>query len=61
MQILHQIIHSDLGRAYYIMAFSDKIKTIKNKIEQNQAQDDLDRKTAKISALSSGNVCKYES
>ena len=31
-----------------------------NKIEQNKAQYDLDRKAAKISALSSRNVCKYE-
>ena len=37
-----------------------KIKTIDNKIEQDKAQQDLDRKTAKISTLSSGNVCKYE-
>ena len=31
-----------------------------NKIEQNKAQYDLDRKAAKISALSSRNVGKYE-
>ena len=31
-----------------------------NKIEQNKAQYDLDRKAAKISALSSRNVSKYE-
>ena len=37
-----------------------KIKTINKKIEQNKAQYDLDRQTAKILALSSGNVSKYE-
>ena len=35
---------------------SKKIKTIDNKIEQNKAQYNLDRQTAKISVLSSGNV-----
>ena len=38
------------------MSISEKIKSINNKIEQNKAQHDLDRQTAKISALSSGNV-----
>ena len=42
------------------MTDSEKIKTINKKIEQNKAQYDLDRQTAKISALSSGNVSKYE-
>ena len=42
------------------MSISKKIKTIDNKIEQNKAQYELDRQTAKISALSSGNVSKYE-
>ena len=41
-------------------SFSVKIKTINNKIEQNKAQYGLDRQTAKISALSSENACKYE-
>ena len=36
------------------MIVSEKIKTIDNKSEQNEAQYDLDRKTAKVSALSSG-------
>ena len=35
------------------MTFSEKIKTINNKIEQNKTLYDLDRQTAKISALSS--------
>ena len=46
------------------MTPSEKIKTIDNKIEQNKAQYNLDRQTAKISVLSSGNVeyfsMKYE-
>ena len=42
------------------MSISEKIKTIENKIEQNKAQYNLDRQTAKVSALSSGNVSKYE-
>ena len=42
------------------MTTSEKIKTINKKIEQNKAQYNLDRQTAKISALSSGNVGKYE-
>ena len=42
------------------MSISEKIKIINNKIEQNKAQYDLDRQTAKMSALSSGNVIKYE-
>ena len=42
------------------MSISVKIKLIDNKIEQNKAQYDLDRQTAKISVLSSGNVCKYD-
>ena len=42
------------------MSISEKIKTINNKIELNKAQYNLDRQIAKISALSSGNVSKYE-
>ena len=42
------------------MSISEKIKTVDNKIEQNEAQYDLDREIPKISALSSGNVSKYE-
>ena len=42
------------------MTVNEKIKTIDNKIEQNKAQYDLDRQTAKISALPSGSVSKYE-
>ena len=42
------------------MAISKKIKIISNKIEQNKAQYDLGKETAKISILFSLNVCKYE-
>ena len=42
------------------MSISEEIKTINNKIAQNKAQYNLDRQTAKISALSSRNVSKYE-
>ena len=42
------------------MSISEEIKIIDNKIEQNKTQYNLDRPTAKISALSSGNVSKYE-
>ena len=42
------------------MPFYAKMKTIDNKIEQGKAQYNLDRQTAKISALSSGNVDKYK-
>ena len=42
------------------MTACKKIKTIDNKIEQNKAQYNLDRQTVMVSALSSGNVGKYE-
>ena len=42
------------------MSISEKIKAINNKIEKNKAQYDLIRQTSKISALSSGNISKYE-
>ena len=41
------------------MDISEKIKAINNKIKQNNAQYDLDRQTANISALSLGSVSKY--
>ena len=53
IQLCHQIIHYNLGR-------SEKIKTVDNKIDQNNDRYDLDRQTVKITALSSGNVSKYE-
>ena len=42
------------------MIVSEKVETIDNKIEQNKGQYNLDRETAKISALSPGNVSKSE-
>ena len=59
-RITIQIIHWDLKRTYYKMVAYEKIKAIVNKIEQNKAQYNLDRQTAKILELSSRNVAKYE-
>ena len=42
------------------MAVADQNKISDRKIMQNEAQYDLDRKAAKISALSSNNLDKYE-
>ena len=42
------------------MTITDQIKILDKKIVQNEAQYDLDRKAAKISALSSSNLDKYE-
>ena len=42
------------------MTITDQIKVLSKKILQNEAQYDLDRKAAKISALSSNNLDKYE-
>ena len=42
------------------MSITKKIKAFNNKIEQNKAQYNLYRRTAKISVLSPWNVNKYE-
>ena len=42
------------------MTVTDEIKILDKKIMQNEAQYDLDRKAAKISALSSNNLDKYK-
>ena len=42
------------------MTIKDQLKILDNKIRQNQADYDLHRKNAKISALSSGKLDKYE-
>ena len=42
------------------MTAADQIKILDRKIMQNDAQYDLDRKTAKISAMSSNNLDEYE-
>ena len=42
------------------MTVTDQIKILERKILQNEAQYDLDRKAAKIFALSSNNLDIYE-
>ena len=42
------------------MTVADQIRILDKKNMQNEAQYDLDRKAAKISALSSNNLDKYE-
>ena len=42
------------------MTVTDQIKILNQKIKQNESQYDLDREAAKISALSSNNLDKYE-
>ena len=42
------------------MTVTDQLKIIDHKIKANQAQYDLERLAAKISAYSSGNLRKYE-
>ena len=42
------------------MTLTDELKILEEKIKANQAQYDLDRKAAKISALSSKELEKYE-
>ena len=42
------------------MTITDQIKMLNKKVMQNKAQYDLDKKAAKISALSSNNIDKYE-
>ena len=42
------------------MTVTDQIKILNRKIKQNESQYDLDREVAKISALSSNNLDKYE-
>ena len=42
------------------MTVTDQLNILNRKIKQNEAQYDLDREAAKISALSSNNLDKYE-
>ena len=42
------------------MTTTDELKILDNKIKANQANHDLDRKAAEISALSSKELDKYE-
>ena len=60
IQLCHQIIDYNLGRTYYKMSISEKIKAINDKVDQNKSQYNLDKQTAKIYAFSSGNIRKFE-
>ena len=54
---------SDLEKTCFLlikMTVTDQIKILNRKIMQNEAQYDLNRKAAKIYALSSNNLDKYE-
>ena len=42
------------------MTVTDQIKILDGKIKQNEVQHSLDRKAAKIFALFSGNLDRYE-
>ena len=42
------------------MTLTEQVKILDDKIKANKAQLDLDREAAKISALSSGELEKYE-
>ena len=42
------------------MTVNDQLKIIDNKFKENQAQHDLDKLAAKISACFSGDLRKYE-
>ena len=42
------------------MTLTEQVKILDDKIKANKSQYDLDRKAAKISALSSGELEKYE-
>ena len=42
------------------MAITHQLKILDNRIKANKAQYDLDREATKISALSSGELEKYE-
>ena len=42
------------------MTLPEQVKILDDKVKANKAQYDLDRESAKISALSSGELEKYE-
>ena len=57
------MILEDLEKISLILikiTITDQIKVLNKKILRNAAQYELDRKAAKISALSSNNLDKYE-
>ena len=45
---------------FYKIRVTDQFEMLDQKIKQHEAQYDLDRKAAKLSALHSGNLDKYE-
>ena len=45
---------------YYLLTVSKKIKTADSKVEKSKAQNNFNRQAAKISALLSWNIGKYE-
>ena len=45
---------------FRLIRLTEQIKLLNRKIKQNESQYDLDREAAKISALSSNNLNKYE-
>ena len=52
-------LRKNLFHSYKIIV-ADQLKVLDRKVKRNEAQYDLDRKAAKISALSSNNLDKYE-
>ena len=48
IQLCHQIVYYDIGRTIIKLSINEKIKATNNKIEQNNAQYDVDGQTAKI-------------
>ena len=57
--MIHYVLRGTF-QVHYKITLVDKIKTLDNKIKANQAEHDLDQKTGIISALSSGEMEKYE-
>ena len=60
IQLYPNIINEYLESTYYKLTAIEKIKIINKKIEQNNAQINLDKKTAQILALPPGDVGEYE-
>ena len=58
--ILTFVIKDTSCKQHIKMTVTDQNKILDRKIMQNEAQYDLERKAAKISALSSNNLNKYE-
>ena len=56
IQLYDQIIHQIWEKLIIKRGISQRITATNKKIEQNKVQYNLDKQTAKISAISSGNV-----